>query len=245
MTCLQFSILLFGICVHLTSAAVSVSNCDGYTSPAGCTKGVNCDFEVSWRVFDAGAPTSSPNSNNTLAAAFTVTIRRATEKSSNFYSAIGFSEHQAMPDTDVVIGYAYNNNFLEVVDGFIEPGQIKAPVIDKQQDIFNHSGSVIGDSRDNTKRVLKFSFSRRLDTGDKLQDKSLALCQYFFFVSSGGTVGGPRIFYKHDLTPDMSSEKICLTKCKAGGGDSSAMRFNASWVFMMIPFIILAVLKKF
>jgi len=227
----------------INAATVQVSNCDGYTSPAGCTKGINCAFEASWRVYEADAPPSDPNGNRTQAALFTVKIRRPSEKSSSFYTAIGFSDHQAMPDTDVAIGYVYNNNFLEVVDAYIEPGQIKPPTIDQQQDVYNYTGSLVDAQNDRTKRVLTFTFTRRLDTGDATKDISLTQCRYFFFVTGGGTVSGPRNFYKHDVTPDISSEKICLTKCLTPSAKpSSSNRCAWSWIFMAMS-ILITILK--
>jgi len=230
----------------IKGATVPVSDCDGYTTPAGCTKGVNCAFEASWRVYEAGPPPSEPNGNKTQAAIFTIMIRRAAEKAASFYTAIGFSEHQAMPDTDVVLGYTYNNNFLEVVDGYIEPGAIKPPTIDQRQDVYNYTGSLVDDPADKRRRILTFSFVRRLDTGD-VKDISLTQCRYFFFVTAGGTVNGPRVFFKHDVTPDMSSEKICLAKCIPKEPQSSAaICYPSSLIFSLIVVVLsLMLVTKF
>lgn len=81
------------------------------------------------------------------------------------------------------------------------------PQLDDQQSLTDANG-VYADG------ALTFSFTRPLNTGDA-NDADLTQCLYFVYPYDGGPTNFEGALLKHDQTPAVSKEKICLGTCGA------------------------------
>ncbi|KAJ8306575.1 hypothetical protein KUTeg_017120 [Tegillarca granosa] len=121
---------------------------------------------------------------------------------------LGFSRDKSMTNTDTVVAWIDSQRVVHVVDGWIG-NQYSMPASDPQQDI----RGISGDIQDG---ITKISFNRARGTKD---DKDIAFdgndCIYIIFPKGGEYIDGTERFSRHDVTPTVSQQKICIP-CKTG-----------------------------
>ncbi|KAK4296451.1 hypothetical protein Pmani_031050 [Petrolisthes manimaculis] len=166
--------------------------------PASCTPGENCQYYARWEYDE---PTDY--------------IKFKVQTShTQLWTGIGFTDNTRMPLTDAVIGWVEGSGRYFMFDAWAR--SYSAPVVDPNQGITNFTGF----SEDG---LVTLEFARRRQSGDTEYDLSFTdeQCLYMVFPIKGGSVKyvAKRI-RKHEVTPIISTERICIRSCsKFGGAD--------------------------
>lgn len=93
-----------------------------------------------------------------------------------------------------------------------------APLPDAKQSIQNISASA-------NNGLISFHFSRAVDTNDPTHDIPFSECVHLVYPAGGGSVDiQRRNIRKHQQTPLISDEKICLTSCASANNKEAAGR---------------------
>ena len=117
----------------------------------------------------------------------------------NMWTAVGFSNDQSMPNSDIVLGY-FDGEGSPVVKDMFTPGYAP-PSPDDSQDI-----SAASLKRENGVNVLKFK--KKINSGDD-KDVDLAKGIHMLYPYSGGQVSPEGSFIlKHSNTPFVEAEKM-------------------------------------
>ncbi|XP_067135324.1 uncharacterized protein [Centruroides vittatus] len=171
-----------------------VSSCLGeWKSPGNC-EAHNCEYKANWFYID--------ESDEII---FTVS-----SKSYNKWTGIGFSKNKAMTETDAILGWIEETGRSFIMDTWLD--SYSTPTIDPNQNIYNATGQ-----RVNGTTVLQFV--RKHNTGDNARDLQFSNdCFYFMYPVHGGVFNtvNKRI-RKHESTPIVSNEKICIHSCRSKG----------------------------
>ncbi|XP_054164416.1 uncharacterized protein LOC128962102 [Oppia nitens] len=168
------------------------SLCKGeWKFPYNCNT-FNCDYKASWEYLD---------DNDEIM--FTIST-----KNRNKWTGIGFSDNQAMPDTDAVLGLVEESGRFFLMDSWLRA--YEAPPLDQSQNLYNMSAW-----RENGITTLRF-FRKRL-TGDNRDFQfSDTNCPYLVFPVMGGVFNAVnKRIRKHETTPLISDRRICIKSCRA------------------------------
>ncbi|KAK3860027.1 hypothetical protein Pcinc_033899 [Petrolisthes cinctipes] len=166
--------------------------------PSSCTPGENCQYYARWEYDE---PTDY------------IKFKVQTTHT-QLWTGIGFTDNTRMPLTDAVIGWVEGSGRYFMFDAWAR--SYSAPVVDPNQGITNFTGY----SEDG---LVTLEFARRRVSGDSEYDLSFTdeQCLYMVFPIKGGSVKyvAKRI-RKHEVTPIISTERICIRSCsKFGGAD--------------------------
>lgn len=170
----------------------SITDCKGeWKYPSRCT-GYGCDYKAIWEYID-----------DLDEIMFTVST-----KNRNKWTGIGFSSDKSMPGTDAVLGLVEESGRFFLMDTYLR--SYSAPPLDSVQNIHNMSVW-----RENG--VTTLQFNRKRKTGDRNDFQFSDLnCPYFVFPVQGGVFNAiNKRLRKHEETPIVSSNKICVKSCKS------------------------------
>ncbi|KAH9529334.1 hypothetical protein DERF_003224 [Dermatophagoides farinae] len=158
--------------------------------PSNCS-GFNCDYKATWQYFDESDE-----------IVFTIST-----KNRNKWTGIGFSDNTYMSNSDAVLGLVEESGRFFLMDSFLKA--YEAPPLDYQQNLYNMSAW-----RENGLTTLRFSRPRQ--TGDARDYQfSDTDCPYFMFPVMGGVFNAVnKRIRKHESTPIISDERICVHSCQ-------------------------------
>ncbi|KAK3090959.1 hypothetical protein FSP39_016057 [Pinctada imbricata] len=139
-------------------------------------------------------------SYNDSTGLITFTVRVYLEN--NQWAALGFSRNTQMAATDVVVGYVRPDGKGVLQDRYAE-GKFM-PSLDSSSDV-----NLVSSSRQN--KITTFEFTRPPRTADTSHDFQFSStnCAYFFYAK-GGTFTNNGDITRHDQTPIISQERICI-----------------------------------
>lgn len=111
--------------------------------------------------------------------------------------------------TDAILGWVDKTGRHFLMDTWISG--YTQPLLDSSQNIFNTSGKIVNG-------VTILSFSRKRNTHDT---KDLAFtndhCLFMMFPTRGGAFNSVnKKIRKHEVTPTVSAERICIKSCGNG-----------------------------
>lgn len=161
-----------------------------WKSPQNCNNN-NCDYKANWEYIDE---------NDEIV--FTIST-----KNRNKWTGIGFSENQAMPETDAILGLVEESGRFFLMDSWLRA--YEAPPLDQSQNLYNMSAW-----RENGITTLRF-FRKRI-TGDNRDFQFTDTnCPYLIFPVMGGVFNAVnKRIRKHEITPIISDNKVCIKSCK-------------------------------
>ncbi|KAB7506882.1 hypothetical protein Anas_02118 [Armadillidium nasatum] len=167
----------------------------------------NCEYYAKWEFVE-----------ETDEIQFTVSTNH-----SNLWTGIGFSDDFSMRNTDIILGWVTPTGNYYMYDGWLR--SYTPPVVDAKQGILNKSASL----KDG---ITTLHFSRKRETDDTKEDLSFtdSKCLYLVFPVKGGKANyvNKRIS-KHQQTPTISSQRICIRSCsKFGGADGKPIVFTTT-----------------
>lgn len=160
-----------------------------FRHPSNC-EGEACEYTSQWGYND-----------NTDMIDFTVTTR------SKKWTGIGFSKNKLMSETDAILGWVEETGRFFIMDVWMD--SYEAPLLDPSQDIANISGARVNG-------ITTLKFSRKRTSGDHTHDLQFtdSQCLYAMFPTQGGVFNAvSKKIRKHDVTPIVSSNPICIRTC--------------------------------
>ncbi|UXI19334.1 katanin p80 WD40 repeat-containing subunit B1-like [Sarcoptes scabiei] len=169
----------------------TMNDCMGeWQHPSNCTM-FDCDYKATWEYRDE---------NDEII--FSISTRNR-----NKWTGIGFSENQAMPETDAILGLVEESGRFFLMDSYLRA--YEAPPLDQQQNLYNMSAW-----RENGLTTLRFSRPRR--TGDPRDYQfSDTDCPYFIFPVMGGVFNAVnKRIRKHESIPIISDRRVCVRSCR-------------------------------
>ncbi|KAI2797576.1 hypothetical protein BLOT_014110 [Blomia tropicalis] len=170
----------------------SEQHCKGeWKYPESCAN-FSCDYKASWEYRD--------DDDQII---FTIST-----KNRNKWTGIAFSNDQAMPETDAILGLVEESGRFFLMDSWLQA--YEAPPLDPVQNLYNQTAW-----RENGITTLKFSRPRQ--TGDSRDYQfSDTNCPYFIFPVMGGVFNAVnKRIRKHESTPVISDRPICIRSCRA------------------------------
>ncbi|CAK8683067.1 unnamed protein product [Clavelina lepadiformis] len=174
-----------------------------YRLPSNCISSgddFNCDYFASWE-FDQ----AEDNINFVLKS----------RQDQSRWVGLGISSDQFMPNTDVIAAWIDQSGNPVVQDRWAT-GRSPPPV-----DEINNINDVTGNYENG---VMTITFSRPRNTGDSNDlPFSDGECQHLIYTSGRLDGAGNNIF-KHDSTPAVSSNKICIRSCEVEAKKSTTLR---------------------
>ncbi|OQR69301.1 hypothetical protein BIW11_04395, partial [Tropilaelaps mercedesae] len=218
------------------------TDCQGeFKFPSGCT-GLQCDYQIQWQ-FDGESARDEVKFRiqTRFPERWTGVAFSKDEKMARSDAVIGWvektgdtirreSSHYSMCSAFALRSIAANEDILWVARvvaasfrlanggivkrlillGIIFMAGYSQPTIDSTGDIYNTTGSY-------RNGLVTLEFTRKRNTGDRGQDLSLGECVYMMYPVKGGTYSSVvKRIGKHETTPIVSSEQICIKPCLAG-----------------------------
>ncbi|CAG0884808.1 unnamed protein product [Darwinula stevensoni] len=180
-----------------TGASAEDNHCEGsYSYPRGCSKD-GCEYSATW---------------NYNAAKDSVDFHITTSNTDK-WTGIAFSKNNHMPQSDAVLGWVDRTGRAFVADMWLSSYNL--PRLDTSQDLSGEEARL----RDG---ILSLNFSRPRLSPDNSTDVSFGECVFMFYPVKGGSYNSVnKKIQKHELTPVISSDKICISLCPlaiAGSG---------------------------
>eukprot|EP00058_Branchiostoma_floridae_P023019 XP_002608509.1 hypothetical protein BRAFLDRAFT_126629 [Branchiostoma floridae] len=166
-----------------------------YSSPGGC-QGTACDYSASWWYDET-----------TDKIMFDVMGRQTSDR----WIGLGFSTDQSMTDADAVVGWWNDDGTVTITDRWLSAKSTTGVGVDDSDDLEGKEGSYIDG-------VLRIKFTRARATGDDSDLSFADNCLHMFFAQGGTFNQGDLSITKHEATPIVSANEICIARCVSGSG---------------------------
>ncbi|XP_078670099.1 uncharacterized protein LOC144910655 [Branchiostoma floridae x Branchiostoma belcheri] len=176
-----------------------------YSSPEGC-QGAACDFSASWWYDET-----------TDKIMFDVMGRQTSDR----WIGLGFSTDQSMTDADAVVGWWNDDGTVTITDRWLSAKSTTGVGVDDNDDLEGKEGSYVDG-------VLRIKFTRARATGDESDLSFADNCLHMFFAQGGTFNQADLSITKHQATPIVSVNEICIARCVSGSGV-----LTVSWVLLV------------
>ncbi|CAG5128968.1 unnamed protein product, partial [Candidula unifasciata] len=152
-----------------------------------CSVNSGCLYNVTW--------TQEPTSRTVT---FTISVGLLSDQ----YFGLAFSRDNAMPDSDIVVGWVRSNGSIALSDRWASSRTL--PKEDTHNDLTLISDQVVDE-------MTVVTFSRAVDTQDS-EDQRLDISDCIYLLTARGKTASGDSFVYHSERK-LSSEKFCFDKC--------------------------------
>ncbi|KAI8499577.1 hypothetical protein Bbelb_226280 [Branchiostoma belcheri] len=126
-----------------------------------------------------------------------------------------------MTDADAVVGWWNDDGTVTITDRWLSAKSTTGVGVDDNDDLEGKEGSYVDG-------VLRIKFTRARATGDESDLSFADNCLHMFFAQGGTFNQAALSITKHQATPIVSVNEICIARCVSGSGVLAV-----SWVLLV------------